>query len=312
MLNFYNQQNGSANQPQIKNTAVKKIDYTKYEDPEKNLSSKELKWGMWYIKHKSLLFKFLVYFIIVVDIAIVAIALWKWAEYLLGLEKHKILERDLASSVNYSGVTSVFTAQPLQISGSQYLMSRSNKFDAVAIVANPNSRHVVSFDYYFVINGQPTKLAKALLLAGETRPIVQLGNLGSVSGGAPVLVIENLKWRRVSAHLTANAIDWQLTRLNFEAKNFIFLKSLAQAGDNADAVRFDLVNNSPFGYKKADFMVALLQSQSMVGILPLQLENFNSMESREVDLRTLAPGLGATEVAIYPIINIYDESVFGK
>ena len=91
----------------------------------------------------------------------------------------------------------------------------------------------------------------------------------------------------------------------------MFLKSLAQEGDNADAIQFKLTNGSPYSYVAVDFYVALLQNGQMVGILPLHLDSINSLETKDIDLRSFTPR-NISAVTVYPLINVYDEAVFTK
>ena len=130
------------------------------------------------------------------------------------------------------------------------------------------------------------------------------------AASAPVVVLENMEYQRISAHAIPDAIGWQKYRLNFQVSDFIFLKSLAQEGRNTDAIQFKLTNASPYSYVAADFFVALLQNGQMVGILPLHLDSINSLEAKDIDLRNFASDLSITEIALYPIINVYDDGVY--
>lgn len=310
MLNLYNAKNHNSNSPSVQaSPAKKKVDYTKYVDPTGEFGSKELKWSLWYVKNSVLLYKILVGILICLSVLLWGFSIWKWASYALGLQNNKFVEAGLSSFVNYTGIHEVYGAQPLQIISTAMYASRENKNDAVAEIINPNTRFIVSFDYYFLINGEKTSVQRTFLLPGESRPVASLGIENSQSG-SPVIVLENMNWTRVSAHKIVNVKEWQDYRLNLSVSDFIFLKSLAQEGSNSDAVQFKLTNNSPYSFVEPDFYVALLQNGSMVGILPLHLDTIKSQETKNIDLRSLMPGLSVTEIAVYPIINIYDESIY--
>jgi len=310
MLNLYNVKNHNSNsQPPQASSGKKKVDYTKYVDPTGEFSSKEMRWSIWYVKHRVFLYKLSVGVLAGLCVIFWGFSLWQWVDYALGLQASNAVDADLSSFINYSSLHAIYGAQPLQIMSTGMFASRENKNDAVAEMTNPNSRFLVSFDYYFVINGEKTPSQRTFLLPGESRPVAYLGIEGGQSG-SPSMVLENISWTRISAHKILDVKNWQNYRLDFSASDFVFLKSLAQEGTNSDAIQFNFTNNSPYSYIGPDFYVALLQSGSMVGILPLHLDSIKSLETKSIDLRSLAPGLNVTDIAVYPIINLYDDSVY--
>ncbi len=318
MLNIYNPNNhdGDKTAAVVKNgmasangDMAKKPDFTKYQDPTQEFTSQELKWSFWYLKHKALLYKILLISLISIDVIFGLFSLWQWGSYLLGLQDAQSVQNSLSASVNYLGIHPHYSAQPIQSLDTQIFSSRANEYDAVAELVNPNSKFLAKFDYYFVVGGQKTPTQKTFLLPGETRPVAYLG-IKDGSGGAPAIVLDNIQYERISTHAVADTAGYQKYRLNFQVSDFVFLKSLAQAGQNTDAIQFKLTNASPYSYAAADFYVALLQNGQMVGILPLHLDAINSLETKNIDLRNFASGLSVTEIALYPIINVYDPEVF--
>lgn len=313
MLNIYNpnNHNGDKTSLVVKNNLTKKTNFTKYEDPTQEFTSQELKWSFWYVKHKALLYKVLVISLISIDAIFLIFGLWRWGGYLLGIPDAQRVQTSLSTAINYTGIHPRYSAQPIQAINTQIFSSRENKYDAMAELINPNNRFLAKFDYYFIIGDEKTPAQKTFLLPGENRPVAYLGILDG-AGSAPVIVLENIKYERISAHKITDTISWQAYRLNFQLSDFVFLKSLAQEGTNTDAVQFNLTNHSPYSYVAADFYAALLQNGQMVGILPLHLDSINSLETKNIDLRNFVSGLSVTEIALYPIINVYDEAVYAQ
>lgn len=320
MLNIYNpnNHNGDKTAGLVSNGSAKTVkgkiikpDFTRYQDPTKEFSSQELKYGLWYVRHKAVLYKILIIILVIINAVFVVFGLWKWGSYLLGWQDHARLQAGLTSFINYSGIHPRFGALPAQVISAQILPSRENKFDAVAEVVNPNSRFIIWFDYYFVVGDTRALTQKSFLLPGESRPVAVLG-IKDGSGVLPNFVMENVVYERVSAHQVASTKDWQAERMNFRVDNFVFLKSLELEGQNADAVKFDLINSSPYDYVAANFYVGLLQNGQMVGILPLYLDSIKSLETKNIDLRSFVPGLNITELALYPLINVYNEEVYAQ
>ncbi len=295
--------------PNAQPAAIVKIKPAKYEDPTKEFTSQELKWSFWYVKNKTILYKILLAILFIINAGLVLFNVWRWGDYLAGLTDSQKVDQSLTASVNYMGIHDHFAAQPVQVLNTQIFSSRENKYDAVAELVNPNSRFVVWFNYYFVIDGVTTSLQKTFLLPGESRFVAKLG-IDNGTGGAPAVVLENVKYERIPNHEIPDTVSYQTYRLNFQVSDFVFVKGLAQTGNNADALQFKLTNASPYSYVAPDFYVALLQNGQMVGILPLHLESINSLETKNIDLRNFVPNLNISEIAVYPIINVYDTSVY--
>ena len=308
MINIYNSKNPDRNKVAEAATqpSKSKINFSKYQDPTNEFTSDELKLSFWYVGNKALLYKIAVISLAVINVGFFIFGAWKWGVYLWQWPQSQKLQQSLSASVDYAGMHTHVAAQPIQIINTQNFFSRPNKFDAVAELVNPNSRFLIKFDYYFLIDGAKTAPQKTFLLPGENRFVAGLGIEGATSG-VPTVVLENIRYQRISTHQIPDLASWQSYRLNFQVSNFIFLKSLAQEGGNTDAVQFKLTNGSPYNYTDVDFYVALLQNNEMVGILPLHVDSIQSLETKNIDLRNFAPNLNITEIALYPIINIYDE-----
>jgi len=311
MLNFYNLNNHDSDKiaSAIKNGKSKQNIFVKYNDPTNEFTSQELKLGFWYLRNKTLLYKILFFSLVGVNIILVGFSIWQWIIYILGWQNAQQVQVELASSVNYTGLHPHYSAQPIQAVNTQIFSGHGDEYDAVAELVNPNSRFLVTFDYYFIVNGTKLPAQKTFLLPGEKRPVAYLG-LKDSAGAVPVIALENIEYKRISAHDVPDTTGWQAYRLNFKVSDFVFLKSLAQEGANADAVQFKLTNASPYSYADVNFYMALLQNGQMVGMLPLHLDSLKSLEVKNIDLRNFAAGLEITEIALYPIINLYDSAAY--
>lgn len=317
MINLYNRRNNQEDElpskpvvPLSPSSSEKtKLNIPKYEDPTQEFTAKELKWSFWYVQHKAILYRLSLILLVVINFGFMAFGGWKWGLYLWGIEDYRRLERNLTASINYTGIHAHFGAQPVQVLNTQVFSSGEDKFNVVAEMVNPNKQFLVKFDYSFIVNDKKTAIQAGFLLPGETRPIASLGLTEGV-GATPTIVLENIKYERISSRLTPDPMGWQAYRLNFQVSDFVFLKSLAQEGNNADAIQFKLTNGSPYSYVAQDFYVALLQNDQMVGIVPLHLDSINSLETKNIDLRSLLPGLNVSAIAVYPLVNVYDDGVY--
>jgi len=317
MLNLYKLKNNpDERDPKLmeKEKAQKKGNFGKYVQPDKEaLSTKKLKWGLWYARHKVLFYKLLIIFLTLFIVVIFIFSAWRWIYFFLEMPDQKLLEQNLASSINYTGAHPHFKAQQIQIIGARVFNSGVDKYDAAVEATNPNKSFLVSFDYYFTINGSKTQVKKTFLLPGENRPIVVLGIDSSTHPGQPTFSMENVKWKRISGHEIKDVISWQKYRLDFETSDFKFIRrasSISEDGANAHAIKFKITNKSPYNYKEPKFLVGLYQGSSLAALLPLQLDSLKSLETREVDLRSFVSHLTINGAVVFPLINPYDEEVY--
>jgi len=285
--------------------------FEKYVDPTGEMPTSEFKWAIWYVKHKILLYKMLVGVLIGFSVLTGFYSVWQWGDYFIfGITEDRVLEKNFASQINYTGINQGLAAIPLQVSGTQILVSGVNRYDIVTEVANPNPRFLVKFDYNcFLGEGASTTVQHTLMLPGEARPLGCLGYTENVPGDGTNLVISNVVWERIDAHQAPNIEEWQKEHLNFVVNNFSFTAYRSAEGANAHVIKYNLTNDSIFGYKEPYFYVGLFNNNSLVGMLPWRLDNLRAGQTVEADLRSFAPDLNVSEVKIFPLINIYDKEV---
>jgi len=313
MLNLYNANNHSAPLPSTPSGAPKngKKNFERYESPGGEFTGKELRAGFWYVKHRLLLYRLLVWGLLAFAAINWGFSLWRWGDYLIfGLSADRKLEQNLSRFFDYTVIHEHYSPQPLQVLGTQVLNGGVDKYDAVAEVANGNSRWLARFDYFFSVGGENTPKQSGWVLPGEEKPLVFLGLKSASYPGDAVLVLENISWSRVSNHSVPDTKRWQEERLNFSTSDFSFTRPETAEGISAHAVRFKLANNSPYGYVQPKFYVGLFLDQSMVGILPLELDSLRSLEIKNIDLRSFAQNLSVNDVKIFPLINPYDPAAY--
>lgn len=313
MLNIYNQQNPDRENGLPPAVEPKKFhaDFNKYEDPSGEFSSSEFKRGLWYVKHKLLLYKLLVGFLIAWIVIFGGYALITLADYLIfGIVSDINLHKQLTSFPNYTNIQPKYAPIPLQIQGVNSLPGGSASLDLVAQVVNPNKNFIVYFDYYFNAGDQKTLSQRGFLLAGETKPLVYFGLKGDFSGGVN-LTLENVTWKRLRAQEIKDPSAFQAERLNFVINNFSFISQGASGGLGANVVKFDLKNESAYGYRDANFVVALMNGGGGISaVMPLLIKDFRAGETRNIDLRNFVLNLPAEDVYLVPLIDTYNKEVY--
>ena len=313
MLNIYNQKNNNHDHdvaPEVSAEKKTKADVGRYEDVTGEFTSTQFKRSLWFSKHKVLLYKLAVTALVILSVVLWGFSLTRWGDYVLnGIVADIKLANDLVNFPDYTGIQAHYAPKPVEVAGVNVFTGGSKSYDLVADVANPNPNFIVYFDYYFTDGANKTPTQKSFLLAGENRPITHFGLKDSYPTGIN-LVLENVVWKRISGHIVKDALAWQKDHLNFSVSDLSFTAPQGAEGAQANIIKFNVHNNSPFGYRDAVFVVGLMQSGNLVGVMPLNLKNFKSLESRAVDLRNFSENLLTTDIEIFPLIDIYQKAVY--
>ena len=291
---------------------VKKIkpNAERYEDVTGEFTASEFKRSFWFTKHKVLFYRIMVGVLISLSVVLWIFSMWRWGDYLFfGIRADKNLSNNLSVFPNYTGIHPHFSPVDIAADVVNVFNSGASAYDFSAEVINTNPNFVVRFDYHFVADGVPTLTQSAFLLAGERRPLVFFGYKNGYPNSVN-LVLENVNWSRISGHEIKDPILWQKERLGFSVSNFSFTPTQSEDDIQANAVKFNLRNDSSYGYRDGEFIVGLLNNDTLVGIMPLYLTDFKSLETRAVDLRNFTNNLFASNAVVYPIIDIYDKTVY--
>lgn len=313
MINLYTKQNDNPKQLPSGTVAAKsaKPNFEKYVDPTGEFSSKELRYSLWYVKHRVGLYRLLVGSLVVAGIALWGFSLWQWGDYFIfGLTNDIMLEREATQAINYQAAAQHFTAVPLQVLSTDIFPGGVDKYDAVSEVANPNANFLAQGTYHYVIDGEKTETKPFFILPTESTLISELGLKNSGGPGSANLVIDSMNWKRISAHQITNPKSWQEERLNFALNDFSFTPMASAGGVGANVITFSLVNQSAYGYVAPDFYIGLYSNGVLIGVMPLSIDSFASLEIKKIDLRNFVTTLSADSAKLFPRINVYDPSVY--
>ena len=291
---------------------LKKPNYEKYVDPTGEFSSKRLKYSLWFTEHEVLLYKFSIASLIIFSIVVWGLSIWWWSGYLnyelsIGSRNRKIL-------VNFTPSVSSISFKPTSVAVVDTVITPGgvDKYDISSEVVNPNERFLVSFEYYFLVDGEKTPIQKTTLLPKEDRPIAYFGLKKSQAPGNAILIPQNFSWKRIANTEITDTDAWQREHLNFVVKDFLFTRSESTDGVGSHIITFTLANLSSYSYKAPRFYIALLFQQSLVGLIPIEVSNFKSLEERKIDVRSFVPTVSITDVKVFPLINIYNPEEFLK
>lgn len=309
MLNIYRQQNQLDDEPQAAHASAPPkpeahSDYKKFVDATGEFDSKELGYGIWYVEHRLLIYRIILIILISLSVVLWGYSLIRWGAFFVNWQHDSRVQTQLTVAPDYTLLAKRFAPQQLQILSTVLVPGGVDKYDAIADVANTNEAFLATITYHFVINDVLTAKHTTTLLPGENRPVVELGLSFVDSSSNVTFQIDSIEWKRISAHQVVKPIEWQADRLNFSVASTTFTSG------QVNQITFELTNNSSYGYIQPNFYVGLYQGDTMVGIMPLKLPELVSLKTVSVDLRNFVSGLSATEVKVFPLINLYDKSVY--
>lgn len=308
MLNIYSENNQAPEVP--KSTPVPKVNFRRYEDPTGEFTGGRLGFSLWWAKNTVLFYRLALIALIAVGAAFWLFSIVNWTIYGLDLLNQSNQEKAGAGGINYSVINQNLNAAALQIVSTDLFPEGADKVEAVSVVVNPNEHFVATFDYYFTVNGTTTPPTKATILANSKTLVVAFGltDTGGMSGAT--LQIKNLAWRRISNHDVPDPKSYQDGRLNFTIASSTFESSGSAAGLSTNRLAFILKNESAYGYKQPQFYVGLYNQDVMVGVMPLQTDDFHSAEAKDIELRNFTPNLQVQNIEIFPLIDVYDSEVY--
>ncbi|MDO8499843.1 MAG: hypothetical protein Q7S66_04245 [bacterium] len=315
MINLYKVNNKNISELKNELAEIQKpagaANFIKYTGTTEDVPGSDIKRSIWFWHHKVGFYRSLVIGLIFISASLWGYSAWRWFDYLVfGIPLDSKLSKVVTVFPDYSVLAPRFSPQPLQILSAELLISSPGKVDAVAEVINPNSEFTVAFDYHFNINGQSSPKQQGFILPGDDKLLVDFGLDATVYSGSANLVLEHVRWDRISAHVVKDAIGWQANRLDFTVSDVKIIRPGGPLAASANVVQFKLTNNSAYSFSSPDFYVGLYQGQDLLGVLPLQLDGFRAGETRAIDLRSFATNLNATSIKVFPLIDVYDSAVY--
>lgn len=263
----------------------------------------------WIVLRKLLLKRIFTYFLIPISVVFWGYGLYGLLDWLLitGPAERAEIARLHLDLVNYEvrqGVRSLEVRAVTLIPGAKY--------DAFAIIRNPNANWRAEFDYHFLISGEETRTLSGFILPGEEKFIF---DLGLAANGKPVrgeVAIRNVRWLRVRKEDVSNYDEFKKARLAFEVGKVQYTPNLQVAGRSVSRAEFTVTNNSAFSYFEVPLQVVLYRGSVVAGINAATLTNFSSGETRSVDVTWFETISGITRVEVKPDLNIFNPAIYKR
>lgn len=280
---------------------------------EEELSSKQLRIGYWIASHRAGLRQTGIAFLIAFDILLGGYNIYSWTAYFLsGYFNDQKNAAELARTIDsLSALVASHAAAPLAIEGAVAYESAVGRFDAVALMNNPNKEWYASFDYLFDVGSGRAAIARGFLLPEEERPVGVFNIEGVFETSEPSLHLSNIRWRHISKHDIADVSAYLAARKKFVAMNVQMSPGNA-LGLPEGRLNFDLLNQSFYDYRDPEFFVGVWNGATLSRVYKIHVPQFFAGEARAVEIAIPSSILVGATVKLYPHIDFFDSSVYLK
>lgn len=275
----------------------------------KPLSPQELQQGYFILSHRSIFQKILLGFFGAIILFLYIYFLVFLIRYIQAPSFTSLAQDIRENSVNWQIWHSERRPQALNISNPQYLSLGSNRYDLVAFINNPNNNWAApSLEYIFVVNGQEIAAEQSFINPGENRLLVKTAYQSNGSITSINAKFGAIKWQRFSSN--DPVVNFDITDVKFqpvtrqtEGKNSIVIPPrLTWKAQNVSLHDFWLVG----------WQAALFSGEKLVGVKETKSSNFDSLQSRDLEVVWLNDLPRVTKYVVYPVLNWLDEANYKR
>lgn len=266
--------------------------------PTSSFTDRELKFSYWYVTHKLLLRKIVIIVLVIVSLIFWAYSLFGLVTFLLDYKKID----DQTKQLLFSPASTLLTAEettpkPFNLSDNISFAGLKDTFDLAAQIENINKDWLVEFNYNFRSMSTSSVIQKGFLLPQEIKYLMDLGGANPNAS----LEISNIKWRRI---VNYDKIKESHYRFVIENQEFI----PASKPENPSRLKFDVFNDSPYGYWEAWVLVELYSNGNLVAINRAPLLAIKSGEKRTIELNWLQDLPNIDDIVITVDVNFLDSN----
>jgi hypothetical protein len=239
-------------------------------------SSQQYNISYWYLQHKSLLKKILLYLFILIIAFIWIYFSITLIQYLVNISKTKDIYSDLGK--NYVNYRSIAAPQNILINQESLLNAGNNKYDAFAVLKNPNNYWGANITYQFNIPGVSTTPKTIFILPQDEEFITDLNLINPNNQKEISLQVLNQEWKGVKA---ANLLPQ--VNIVFNDAKYEIVEFSEDTNANFSKVSAELINNDIYGYKDLKVTILLLSQNIPQGVNVIYLNDIFSNEKRNIE-----------------------------
>ncbi len=279
------------------------------------VSTRRLDIGLWYLKHRKKFFLVLIIVLILTAAGTIGYSLYQFSSYLLvGMrqDEQNYLELTSGSSLitNKTNLGGNISYSEVRV-----IASHDDTSDLVAAITNSNDRSLLRFNYYFMVGSQKIEGGESFVLPDDTKYLMALGQKLPAGTLSAQLVVENIAFSRLDRHRINDWSQYRLERLNFVIEDAKFTpapESGLSEKLNVGELRFNITNNSAYGYMTAPLSIILKSQGQIAAVNKYQIGSFRSGETRSIQISWPGRLPIIDQVDIVPDINILDDNIYLK
>lgn len=276
------------------------------------LATKHLDLGLWYIKHRRHFFLGLVSLLSVVAVILWGSSLYYFGSYVL---KGMVEQKNALLGLTQNNLISprVDYASNLKYQFLKVINLEGDRYDLVGSLTNANDSQWLSFNYYFVVNGQKTTSQRGFAHPNENKFLFSLNQTLSGQPAVGQLVIEDITWSKIDNHQISDWSFYKLEHLNFPVKDKVFIDSDASGlteNLKLNQVSFLIENQTAYSYYEVPLNIVAYNQDNIVAVTRYLLTDFDSRQNKQVELSLLGYVPKVSRLDIQPDLNILDQSIY--
>jgi hypothetical protein len=283
-------------------------DYKQFIDSTGEFSNRQLQFSTWYIKHRVILKKIIYGCLAVFGGVTLMYSIIMWGLYLgIGFfDDRQTMNRLVMEFQNYEVLQPLYEARDLQVQDVRTFSHMADKYDFSALVSNPNEHFLVRLTYQFDYGDGQTEVSQMILNPMEEKRATFLGQELLSFPRDVRFTINNIEWKRIKFNVIENIPRYIEEHMNFEIENVLFVHgSDDMRAVSQHSISFEFLNNSPYGYTDMPCIIELYDTGDLVGILPLYIEEFETLEKEFIDVR-FGTGISyVSDIKVVPLMNIF-------
>lgn len=286
----------------------------RYENEIEGVSMKTLETGLWWAKNRRNVFRIFIVFLIIISVISWGYTIFGFGSYLLiGMNNDEQMVKNLVQDKIISHDYLAQSAAKNLIYGTTGIIENDGKYDLYAQISNPNQKHWGAFSYCFTASAGEKSCGKSFILPGEQKYVLSLAQIFKNQPSGVNFLITNIVWQKIDNHKISDWDKYRNDHLNISVKNASFTP--AASNDVSEKIglntlSFNASNNSAYSYWEAPFTIILSNGGRIVDINSYIIDNFNSYDSKEIQI-TFPGTIGSvSNISITPNINITDETIF--
>ncbi len=276
----------------------------KSEENFTDLSNQDLERGYWWLQHKELINKIFLVFLILSLLSLYTWLTFAYVRYFQGGPWETYAQQLNSQQFNWAQYHQTRVAKALKISSAQALATNGSLYNLVAAVENSNTDWLVTkLTYRFVVNGQAQANKETFVLPANQKFLLQLAYQAKTSIQSVQIEILDTTWQRVAE------TDFNV----FSSTDAQYLGPNTQVVDDKKIdlparVVWQATNNSLFDFWEVPWQIAVYNQDRLVGVSELLVEDFKSLETKDLEVVWLYDLPRITKVVVTPQLNIKDKN----